>query len=568
MFASLSSFQIPNIVHILQNGQRVDLATHQQKWTPSEDPRAELSKVEAEVEKVSITLAYLLGRVHDLKAQLNQGNSPFLRILPPEIISEIFVCCLQIPQPSEALGKVDSSIPLRLGAVCSAWRSIAWTTPHLWAAVSLHLRSALTIASQATLLREWLARSGHLPLSIWLSSSEDVPWAVTNAEGILKAINDYSNRWQNVDIRLPSACYRYLPPPEEHLPILQSITLRPPGGQGDRTHRVNIFNTPQLTRLSLQCLYLRSIRFNWEVITKLELESFYVDECLEMLREAINIVEFTVRRILGGDDRHTLPEATIVVPALTTLKIENDKGTDLATLFTKIHTPALRELSFSADNVGSVPVPHMITLLTDSQCSLEVLSLSSCSLPEAGLESLLSTIPSLRELHLNLPGSESNGERFQPLTDRILEKFDPAYVQANQDASVLLPGLEVLSYSGLQSFSWSSMLQMVHSRMTANLAERPSTPPPVELLDTSDLTSSSSRTTAFAPLIKDIYSRLSALNLRIVLFTEEQVAQVPPSSSLHDGTAGLKTKLETIVKLPPPTPVDTAPTTPNNEPAT
>ena len=486
-----------------------------------EDPSSELVVVEAEVERVSANLAHLLNKAHVLKTRINQLYSPFIRLLPPELISEIFTSCLPMQALGEDITKMDTSVPLRLGAICTAWRTVAWSTPPLWATVILHITSALKIPKQESILGEWLSRSGHLPLSIRLGSSDDVPWtSAASPEGIMNIVGAHALRWRHIDVRLPSACYKFIPQADEKqcFPMLRELTLKPPGGQGDRIHRINISNSPRLTRLSLTCLYLRSIDFEWQVLTNLELESFYIDESLDMLRQTPNLVTFTVRRILGGDDRHALPETPIYLSALETVSITNDKGTDIQVLFDKIKTPSLRTLSYTGD--GIMPSNDIIGLLARSDCLLDSLSISNCFIREEGLRILLNAVPSLKELSLTMPipptaaGTSSN---YSPLTDEILQKCDPAYVRANQE-TCLVPNLEILSYSGVQVFTWAYLIQMIHSR--TNRARLPG-------------------------------GRLKEVNLSVALFSEAQAAAVPSEKVLHQGR-DIKLNLTKVLKIPEP----------------
>ena len=431
-----------------------------------EDPCAELAIIEAEVVVVSQTLASLTERVQILKSRINQLYSPFVRLLPPEIISEIFTFCIpsfEHPSDDSPIQTMGTSIPLRLGAVCLSWRRTAWGTPNLWSTVTLHITSAIKLNSRVHLLDEWLSRSGHLPLSIRLSASEEVSWVGANSEDLIKSIAKYSFRWRNIDIRIPSVCYQHLPPcdDEQSFPLLHSILLRPPGGQGDRVHRINISTAPSLRHLSLSCLYLRSITFHWEVITHLDLESFYVDESLEMLRQATSLVQLNLRRVLGGDDRHDLPEEPVVLPALERMIIVNDKGTDMPLFFDKITTPSLRALDYTGEGLISIASAEVNELITRSGCPLQELSISKASIREEALISLIAVVPTLVKLTLVMPAVPSM--QHLPLTDKVLRLCDPEHAKKN-NVACQLPMLESLTYSGGNGFKWSTMVKLLNSR--------------------------------------------------------------------------------------------------------
>ena len=476
---------------------------------------------------MTAVLANLLGKVHNLKAQVNTAKSPFLRMLPAELIAEIFLFCLEIPAPDDEPREVDSSIPLKLGSVCTGFRAIAWSTPSLWSAVVLNIKAAWKIPSQSILLSDWLTRSGHLPLSIWLSSSENVHWTFARPESLLKVINAFSSRWRYVDIRLPSSCYGCLPPSNELLPMLQSLTLKPPGGQGDRTHQIDICTAPLLKRISLQCLYLRSIKFAWDVLTTLELDSFYIDESLEMLHQASNLANFNLRCIIGGDDSHLLPEEPIVRPSLCSLTLVNDKPTDISVMLNKITTPSLRELRFTADGITYAPSSPLINLFIRSSCPLKTLSLSQCSIISGTeFKHLLSLVPSLEHLHLDMMTAPAYSAQLEiaPLTDDIIQSCNPLIAQENKQVC-LLPNLEVLSYRGIQRFSWTLLLQMIETR-TAPLV--------------------TSQSSAILATSRTRVAQLKEVNLHLTRFAEDGVSDVYPLNAPHP-KVGLKFHLETVI---------------------
>lgn len=447
----------------------------------SSDPREQLAILEAEVARVSATLVGLMNECISLKRNINDQYSPFLLCLPVEIISEVFSFCLPTFDPkSDIPNPGDAFTPFVFGAVCASWRRIAWSTPMLWSTLTFRLTSPLNIHTQVNLLEEWLARSGQLPLSIRLTSSDDFSWTGVSSEGVIQAIRKHAHRWHDLIIHLPSSCYRHLPTSEEAsgFPLLRSFILKPPGGQGDRVHRINIPLSPNLRYLSLSCLYLRSIVFHFEVLTHVELESFYIDEILEMLRQTTALYSLTAKRILSGDDRHDPPEDPVVLSNLEEICIVNDKGTDIQLLFDKISTPKLNILSYTAEGLQPIPAHDIVALIKRSECNLETLSILHAPIREEPLQVLLAALSSLKSLKIAMPTLTSI--RHAPLTDAVLQTLDPDYARANK-LSCSLPELESLSYAGAQGFTWEAFLNVLESRC-----------PPVAPKDLSQSTNSTS----------------------------------------------------------------------------
>ncbi|KAF9446247.1 hypothetical protein P691DRAFT_674016, partial [Macrolepiota fuliginosa MF-IS2] len=68
--------------------------------------------IETRLRELAVERSSLLCQLNDFRAAT--------RVVPPEILSEIFVI---------------AATPLRLGAVCSRWREVAWDTPELWTTI-------------------------------------------------------------------------------------------------------------------------------------------------------------------------------------------------------------------------------------------------------------------------------------------------------------------------------------------------------------------------------------------------------------------------------------------------
>lgn len=85
--------------------------------------------------------------------------------LPSEMLSEIFVLCCQ--PKYNAIGGVDSqeTCPLRLSAVCKAWRDLAWSMSSLWSVIIL-IKPEPHALHLEEILASWIKRAGNQALSI------------------------------------------------------------------------------------------------------------------------------------------------------------------------------------------------------------------------------------------------------------------------------------------------------------------------------------------------------------------------------------------------------------------
>ena len=131
-----------------------------------------------ELANLEDAIARLKMRRCEIKRNINRSHSPFIRIIPPEIIATI-----------SGFANIDFTIigrlpaPILLSSVCSDWRRTVVGTPELWSSIKIDLPSILSQNSDrvssgllhlATLIDEWLARSGQLPLNISLCSDDEI----------------------------------------------------------------------------------------------------------------------------------------------------------------------------------------------------------------------------------------------------------------------------------------------------------------------------------------------------------------------------------------------------------
>ncbi|KAJ7085008.1 hypothetical protein C8R43DRAFT_1051640 [Mycena crocata] len=88
-----------------------------------------------------------------LQNSINSFTYPIL-ILPTEITSEFFVCCLpDTPTlPDEAIA------PMLLTRICRQWRQIALDEPRLWASLKIDARTRVR-----RIVQDWLPRARSMP---------------------------------------------------------------------------------------------------------------------------------------------------------------------------------------------------------------------------------------------------------------------------------------------------------------------------------------------------------------------------------------------------------------------
>ncbi|KAJ7752801.1 hypothetical protein DFH07DRAFT_519480 [Mycena maculata] len=120
---------------------------------------------EAVVQEQHARLKELDETRNEIQKQLDLVVYPILT-LPHEITSDIFVHCL--PSGAYAIRlKNPSQAPVLLLNVCKTWRSIAISTPRLWANLTVNFTTQSWDHSKLLArIDGWLSRAGSCPLSL------------------------------------------------------------------------------------------------------------------------------------------------------------------------------------------------------------------------------------------------------------------------------------------------------------------------------------------------------------------------------------------------------------------
>ncbi|KAJ7019420.1 hypothetical protein C8F04DRAFT_1147501 [Mycena alexandri] len=138
-----------------------------------------------------------------------------VRRLPLDVIQEIFIACMPTHRNC-VMSALEA--PVLLGRICSSWRTIAYSTPRLWARVHIveplfytinrldpaSIDSDAKAAQRFAATKEWLGRSGQCPLSISLQNGPDHrPLNATSPTPcFLQALVLFASRWEHMEFTL------------------------------------------------------------------------------------------------------------------------------------------------------------------------------------------------------------------------------------------------------------------------------------------------------------------------------------------------------------------------------
>ena len=385
------------------------------------DPLDELAQLDPLLERLTL-------KRYDLKRKINRFHSPIVRQLPPDIMSTIFEFSL----PDFADPYTSRSNSLSLGAICSYWREIAWSTPYLWSLLAVEVKSNKL---DAVIAQEWLARSGQLPLSIRIISAHRRPNKTRQGVSALaEIINQYSTRWSNFDLLMPRSFYQFFRATDNHAPNLRSIRFHT-----SQTDAPNFQLTcPRLERADLSSFQIDGTNIQWDNLTHLILQRMTFSDSFFIMSKTRRLVfcQISSPYEIGVP---SLPR--IILESLRTLHFSLYDNT--FAFLDHLITPCLEELSISEypESMGNIT-----SLFERSACSLRSFSVTfNVSNHFEEFMSLLPLIPSLKTLSITAythRASEDDSRNIVQLVAKVVSS------QCTTIQRRLLPNLEVLEYTG------------------------------------------------------------------------------------------------------------------------
>ncbi|TFK36749.1 hypothetical protein BDQ12DRAFT_239971 [Crucibulum laeve] len=435
--------------------------TNSNAHSHSKNAGAKISRLEAELTRVENLIVQLSQQRSRLKKEINALS--LTAQLPTEILLEIFRAVTHPTSINDIhqLGLCGVS-PLLLGKVCSAWRDVAWTAPLLWADIYIYLsRDRYTVQTQ--LLGEWLDRADNLPLNIRLSvkAEDELDWVSDPPREVMSQLATYSATWRSVDLFLPGSCYQHIEAIKDDLPLLASLSLHTLVSSSGK--RLGMFySAPRLRSVSLAGYFLSDIHLPWAQFAHLHAETFFLDECIEALRRAPDLVRCQFRSIISGFScsRFQFPTEPIVLDNLINFQLFSSESTSIHDLLESVTLTSLLQLEldisygqlFSSDE-------HVFELfLLRSSPPLQRLSIAGSPILENALLRCLHAIPSLEELQLTAP------------CDNPVFGLSNTFISAleiNQSSGEFLdivPKLQSFTYEGPASFHASLLLDMLEKR--------------------------------------------------------------------------------------------------------
>ncbi|KAG2044629.1 hypothetical protein BDR03DRAFT_995811 [Suillus americanus] len=327
---------------------------------------------ESGLENVRNGVSYRQRQLVEEKANIVQSNasprqfSSSIWRLPTEILSEIFLYCL--PVPDDVLPSPIRA-PVLLTGICRRWREVAVNFPSLWC--TLQLVADDDWYRRARFYDSWLKRSGGLPLSLTLECLSDL-------SGPRSLLQEYIPQISSLRIEFFDCNGPFM---MEDFHALEELTINKYGF--DRKQYINrsLLKLPvNLRRLNMPDMLLNRRQLNsfsdsaWARLTHLEINIQGLDAFPRILYLCPELSSVTV---LGIFDPIQTPEP-ITHTNLQSLRLYGDafhnQDGDLG-LFQVITLPNLRVVD--TRQMGKWPHEEFKEFLMRSKCPLESLTFGS-----------------------------------------------------------------------------------------------------------------------------------------------------------------------------------------------
>ncbi|KAJ6577756.1 hypothetical protein B0H19DRAFT_1370851 [Mycena capillaripes] len=221
---------------------------------------------------------------------LDAGPCPILAI-PFEITVKIFLHCL----PEEPPEPNPTEAPMLLSAVCRAWRDMALNTPLLWSSLKIEWRFP-EHRNVYRLVESYLTHTTS-PSADTLRIRYGTDYRQSVAKRvILNAIT----RWPgpNVDLSINAGTSEGWFKTRLKLPLLETLTFEVTDSHFVKVGLSAFSRAPSLRNVSLYGhVPPATFVFPWAQLTTFFAESYNIDQCLEVLRQASSLVKCTFSKI-------------------------------------------------------------------------------------------------------------------------------------------------------------------------------------------------------------------------------------------------------------------------------
>ena len=426
-----------------------------------------------------------------------------IRRLPVDLLQEIFIRCL----PSDHCPPMHASYPpLSLTRVCSGWRSIALTTPRLWASIHITVPDSLApfvpahtaqvnnsvasahalgiVTQRASATKEWLERSGACPLDISLHSWGSIE---SSLGGIaIASFSPFSNRWRSMKLTCADISSKTIADLlAADLPILKSFALTGEVNDfGDTTslflwRTSGLMKAHQLQEVSFSQLRedLTTFPLRWSQLTTLTLQYVHwnishspiFENTFRALGQCSSLIKcrLEIPPPNSGDVAVSEGLETVCLPRLHSLAI-SDGSADISPYLSTLDLPSLQEFEF----FGTIQWSQLNTrtslhsILSRTSNTLRRFTTDPKFFSKEDFGNYLRLCPLLKSLHLLRSKIDNTPYGLPPATPHIDNEFLKLLSNTDGVEHGFCPELEVFECRSGAGFSDAAMLEFIIHKQT------------------------------------------------------------------------------------------------------
>lgn len=342
----------------------------------------------------------------------------YSRHMPPEVLSEIFIQCLDFTAWSdreEPMLCFPDDAPHLLTQVCRSWRTVAMSTPRLWSTLSL---PDVPITSEQceclyAQVRVWLSLSRALPLSFTLRMDDEDEDELHRYVSLLQT---EIHRWKVARFEVSRNSVHRFPVFEPgSTPLLEEFCLNyiaDTEGEGVPTLMTALASAPRLYEIELHHNETYHWALPWASLTTLDIFDYtseFKTESLarfcEMLGTCTSLESLSFGISTSTSGPLLPPTSRVVLPRLDSFKVPNSHVRTIVSLMHTLVAPRLDTLSLERSSFGlkfsrAVVGESIRIFLAGSGAVLEDLQLSGVRILPSDLVRCLALLPALK--HLNV----------------------------------------------------------------------------------------------------------------------------------------------------------------------
>lgn len=359
-------------------------------------------------------------------------HAPFRRLVP-EVLLRIFT--FAVVDADYSLRDL-SSTPVVLGQVCSLWRELVCSSPHLWA--SIHVRRPVPGLNEAAsrdgfsrAIQHHLLRSAARPLSLKVGHYAD-------GEAVVEPLLLESHRWEDLTVE-NHAVFARLSDPTFNLSSLTTLCVPGVLRRALRLENATALRNYKGTRVNAF--------LPWAQLTSATLAVSSPRDCFQSMKRCQNAVSFTGEGLccLRTDELLSVDDM-LALPNLRELRLRSEDA--LVTRVRRVQDPPTLDLALQNELTGAAGLrralarhPHLPhALVCQDQISRPEGAAGNFAVPRASVRRRrggrsLPHQPGRQHAHPSRPLRARRYVHTPPSRPRIANEMEPELREADAPAS-------------------------------------------------------------------------------------------------------------------------------------